>query len=179
MENSYRELNVAVDGHVAVLTMDSPPVNALTRVLNGYGGDNNLLKELKAPLSGEDARERLVAFARTLVQKPQPTGDSPGEVKGIPREDGVAVRQVVAPAGDVHVTPVLLQGRRRESHRHYQNNPGSNRRESHDSPPLLRRHDGTGMDASAQAPPRRRPGSANASRDAPAPARRRDRPPGG
>jgi enoyl-CoA hydratase len=28
------QLKVAVDGHVAVLTLDSPPVNALTRVLN-------------------------------------------------------------------------------------------------------------------------------------------------
>ena len=32
--NDYKELKVAIDGHVAVLTMDSPPVNALTRVLN-------------------------------------------------------------------------------------------------------------------------------------------------
>ena len=28
------ELKVRIDGHVAILTMDSPPVNALTRVLN-------------------------------------------------------------------------------------------------------------------------------------------------
>ena len=28
------QLKVAIDGHIAVLTMDSPPVNALTRVLN-------------------------------------------------------------------------------------------------------------------------------------------------
>ncbi len=33
MEN-YAELIVSVDGHVATLTMNSPPVNALTRVLN-------------------------------------------------------------------------------------------------------------------------------------------------
>ena len=33
MEN-YAELRVSVEGHVATLTMDSPPVNALTRVLN-------------------------------------------------------------------------------------------------------------------------------------------------
>ncbi len=33
MEN-YAELKVSVEGHVATLTMDSPPVNALTRVLN-------------------------------------------------------------------------------------------------------------------------------------------------
>ncbi len=30
----YAELKVSVEGHVATLTMDSPPVNALTRVLN-------------------------------------------------------------------------------------------------------------------------------------------------
>ncbi|MFN0299769.1 MAG: enoyl-CoA hydratase/isomerase family protein [Burkholderiales bacterium] len=33
MEN-YAELKVSIEGHVATLTMDSPPVNALTRVLN-------------------------------------------------------------------------------------------------------------------------------------------------
>ena len=32
--NDYKELKVAIDGHVAVLTMDSPPVNALTKTLN-------------------------------------------------------------------------------------------------------------------------------------------------
>jgi len=34
MDNSYTELKVAIEGHVATLTMDSPPVNALTRSLN-------------------------------------------------------------------------------------------------------------------------------------------------
>ena len=34
MENNHTELRVAIDGHVATLTMDSPPVNALTRILN-------------------------------------------------------------------------------------------------------------------------------------------------
>ena len=34
MEHNYTQLKVAIDGHVATLTMDSPPVNALTRVLN-------------------------------------------------------------------------------------------------------------------------------------------------
>ena len=33
MEN-YTELKVKIDGHIATLTMDSPPVNALTRTLN-------------------------------------------------------------------------------------------------------------------------------------------------
>jgi enoyl-CoA hydratase/carnithine racemase len=30
----FKELRVSIDGHVATLTLDSPPVNALTRVLN-------------------------------------------------------------------------------------------------------------------------------------------------
>ncbi|HEU0203412.1 MAG TPA: enoyl-CoA hydratase/isomerase family protein [Burkholderiaceae bacterium] len=34
MLNDFTELKVQIDGHVAILTMDSPPVNALTRVLN-------------------------------------------------------------------------------------------------------------------------------------------------
>ena len=32
--NSYTELKIEIDGHVAVFTIDSPPVNALTRTLN-------------------------------------------------------------------------------------------------------------------------------------------------
>ena len=32
--DNYTQLNVRIDGHVAVLTLDSPPVNALTRLLN-------------------------------------------------------------------------------------------------------------------------------------------------
>ncbi len=32
--DDYTELKVKIDGHVAVLTMDSPPVNALTKTLN-------------------------------------------------------------------------------------------------------------------------------------------------
>ncbi|HEU0198894.1 MAG TPA: enoyl-CoA hydratase-related protein, partial [Burkholderiaceae bacterium] len=34
MLNDFTELKVQIDGHVAILTMDCPPVNALTRVLN-------------------------------------------------------------------------------------------------------------------------------------------------
>src|SRR6185295_7521464 len=34
MDDNYTELKVAIEGHVATLTMDSPPVNALTRTLN-------------------------------------------------------------------------------------------------------------------------------------------------
>lgn len=32
--HDYTQLRVTLDGHVAVLTLDSPPVNALTRILN-------------------------------------------------------------------------------------------------------------------------------------------------
>src|SRR5258705_4921382 len=32
--DNYTELKVTIDGHVAVLTMDSPPMNAFTRTLN-------------------------------------------------------------------------------------------------------------------------------------------------
>ena len=32
--NEFKELRVEIDGHVAVVTLDSPPVNALTRELN-------------------------------------------------------------------------------------------------------------------------------------------------
>ena len=31
---SYTQLDLRIDGHVAVLTLDNPPVNALTRILN-------------------------------------------------------------------------------------------------------------------------------------------------
>jgi enoyl-CoA hydratase/carnithine racemase len=34
MTDSYTALHMKIDGHVAVLTMDAPPVNALTRTLN-------------------------------------------------------------------------------------------------------------------------------------------------
>lgn len=34
MEHTYTELKVDIEGHVAVFTLNSPPVNALTRVLN-------------------------------------------------------------------------------------------------------------------------------------------------
>ena len=32
--DDFTQLRVSIDGHIAVLTLDSPPVNALTRVLN-------------------------------------------------------------------------------------------------------------------------------------------------
>jgi DNA gyrase subunit B len=61
---------------------------ALTRLLNTYGTNNNLLKELKNPLSGEDVREGLTAIVS--IKHPDPSFDSQtksklvsSEVKGI------------------------------------------------------------------------------------------------
>ena len=61
---------------------------ALTRTLNNYGSSNNLLKELKNPLSGEDVREGMTAIV--AIKHPDPSFDSQtksklvsSEVKGI------------------------------------------------------------------------------------------------
>lgn len=61
---------------------------ALTRTLNAYGTRNNLFKNEKASLSGEDAREGLTAVISTKVPEPQFEGQTKtklgnSEVKGI------------------------------------------------------------------------------------------------
>ncbi|GAB4299533.1 MAG: DNA topoisomerase (ATP-hydrolyzing) subunit B [Myxococcota bacterium] len=49
---------------------------ALTRTLNNYANKNDLLKQLKAPLSGEDLREGLTAVISCKVREPQFEGQT-------------------------------------------------------------------------------------------------------
>ena len=61
---------------------------ALTRTLNAYGARNNLFRNEKVSLSGEDAREGLTAVISTKVPEPQFEGQTKtklgnSEVKGI------------------------------------------------------------------------------------------------
>ncbi|MFH1287781.1 MAG: DNA topoisomerase (ATP-hydrolyzing) subunit B [bacterium] len=62
--------------------------SALTRVINGYGKKNNLLKKLETSLSGEDVREGLTVVISVKLTNPQFEGQTKGklgnsEVKGI------------------------------------------------------------------------------------------------
>src|SRR5215475_8086543 len=62
--------------------------SALTRTLNSYGVANNLFKEVKENLSGDDAREGLVAVISVKLPNPQFEGQTKtklgnSEVKGI------------------------------------------------------------------------------------------------
>ncbi|MFB3817837.1 MAG: ATP-binding protein, partial [Candidatus Methylomirabilales bacterium] len=61
---------------------------ALTRTLNAYAAGRNLLKDLKASLSGEDVREGLTAVISIRLPNPQFEGQTKGrlnnpDVKGI------------------------------------------------------------------------------------------------
>ena len=62
--------------------------SALTRTINNYAANNNLLKDLKANLSGDDVREGLTAVISVKLPDPQFEGQTKGklgnsEVKGI------------------------------------------------------------------------------------------------
>ena len=61
---------------------------ALTRVLNNYAKDNNLLKNIKIALTGDDMREGLTAVVSVKLQEPQFEGQTKSklgnsEVEGI------------------------------------------------------------------------------------------------
>jgi DNA gyrase subunit B len=61
---------------------------ALTRTINAYAGRNNLTKDLKEPISGEDIREGLTAVISVKIPRPQFEGQTKTklgntEVKGI------------------------------------------------------------------------------------------------
>jgi len=62
--------------------------SALTRTLNSYASSNNLLKQLKMSLSGEDVREGLTAVISVKLREPQFEGQTKtklgnSEVKGL------------------------------------------------------------------------------------------------
>ncbi|MBI2897788.1 MAG: DNA topoisomerase (ATP-hydrolyzing) subunit B [Deltaproteobacteria bacterium] len=66
---------------------------ALTRLLNGYGTEHNLFRELKGTLSGEDVREGLVAVLS--VKMPDPSFDSQTKSKLVSSEVKGVVEQAV------------------------------------------------------------------------------------
>ncbi|QQR91140.1 MAG: DNA topoisomerase (ATP-hydrolyzing) subunit B [Myxococcales bacterium] len=66
---------------------------ALTKTLNSYGGRENLLKDLKNPLSGEDVREGLTAVLS--IKHPDPSFDSQTKSKLVSSEVKGIVEQVI------------------------------------------------------------------------------------
>jgi DNA gyrase subunit B len=66
---------------------------ALTRLLNGYGQEHNLLKDLKTGVSGEDAREGVICVIH--VKHPDPSFDSQTKSKLVSSEVAGVVQNVV------------------------------------------------------------------------------------
>ncbi|NVB38143.1 DNA topoisomerase (ATP-hydrolyzing) subunit B [Pseudenhygromyxa sp. WMMC2535] len=69
---------------------------ALTRVVNGYAGDHNMLKGHKGTLSGEDVREGLVAII--AVKHPDPKFNSQTKEKLVSSEVTALVQNAVTEA---------------------------------------------------------------------------------
>ena len=53
---------------------------ALTRTINAYATNNNLLKNVKFKVSGEDTREGLAAVVSVKVSEPQFEGQTKGKL---------------------------------------------------------------------------------------------------
>jgi len=66
---------------------------ALTRLLNAYGQEHNLLKDLKSGVSGEDAREGVICVIH--VKHPDPSFDSQTKSKLVSSEVAGVVQNVV------------------------------------------------------------------------------------
>jgi DNA gyrase subunit B len=89
--DSYNELLAGYANNISTTeggTHISGFKTALTRVLNNYARDNNLLKNLKFSLTGEDMREGLTAIISVKLHNPQFEGQTKSklgnsEVEGI------------------------------------------------------------------------------------------------
>ena len=98
--DNYTQLNVRIDGHVAVLTLDSPPVNALNRAMR---------REIVAIFDDISARDDIrcavltaqgSVFCAGADLKDRPDADIPGdflEHNRITRETGNAIRECAKP----------------------------------------------------------------------------------